>query len=249
MDRMHADRFAIAMTEAQRRLSTGLPSCWLPNTDNAAAWTTGEHGGNRPLMVLDATAGIGGIRRAQGLVIRQLAPHEAPVHAKVAAAAFNCPEEVFLPSPDLIRLDGVRCYVGEVSGQPVATALSVTAGEFSVIRNVATHPFFRRRGFGTAVTARAVADGILAGAAWCCLKASAEGYPLFRNLGFQAIEGRSVGSLLRPYLGRFDAAVQCRVVDDVAGRRGIVDDPVGRRELLGRHARRARHPAVRSPAD
>jgi hypothetical protein len=195
MDRMHADRFAIAMTEAQRRLSTDFPSCWLPNADNAAAWTTGEHSGNPPLMVLDATAGIGGIRRAQGLVIRQLAPHEAPVHAKVAAAAFDCPEEVFLPGPDLIRLDGVRCYVGEVSGQPVATALSVTAGEFSVIRNVATHPFFRRRGFGTAVTARAVADGILAGAAWCCLNASAEGYPLFRNLGFQAIEGRSVGSL------------------------------------------------------
>ena len=84
--------------------------------------------------------------------------------------AFGCPEEVFLPSP-------------------------VTADEFSVIRNVATHPFFQRHGFGTAATARAVADGILAGAVWCCLKTSAEGYPLFRNLGFQAIEGRSVESL------------------------------------------------------
>jgi N-acetylglutamate synthase len=156
---MNADRFDIVMTEARGRL-----------------------------MVLDATAGIGGIRRARELVIRQLAPHEAAVHARVAAAAFGGPAEAFLPSPELIRLDGARCYVGEVAGQPVATALGVTAGEFSVILNVATVPWFRRRGFGTAVTARAVGDGILAGAAWCWLEASEEGYPVFRNLGFRPIE-------------------------------------------------------------
>jgi N-acetylglutamate synthase len=152
---MNADRFAIATPCARRQL-----------------------------MVLDAMAGIGGIRRARGLVIRQLAPHEAPV----AAAAFGGQEEAFLPRADLIRRGQARCYVGEVDGQPVATALGVTAGEFSVILNVATDPLFRRRGFGTAVTARAVADGILAGAGWCWLEASEEGYPVFRNLGFRTVE-------------------------------------------------------------
>jgi ribosomal protein S18 acetylase RimI-like enzyme len=141
-----------------------------------------------PLMVLDATAGIGAIRRAQGLVIRQLGPHEAPVHAKVAAAAFGGPEEMYMPSPDLMRPAGVRCYVGEADGRPVATALSVTVGEFTGIFSVATAPAYRRRGFGTAVTARAVADGVLAGAAWCWLQASDDGYPVYRNLGFRTIE-------------------------------------------------------------
>jgi GNAT superfamily N-acetyltransferase len=144
--------------------------------------------GELPLMVLDATAGVGAIRRPRGLTIRQLEPRQGPVHAKVAAAAFGCPEEMFLPGPDLMWVDGLRCYVGEADGRPVATALSVTAGEFTGIFSVATEPAYRGRGFGTALTARAVADGVLAGAAWCWLQSSAEGYPVYRDLGFQTIE-------------------------------------------------------------
>jgi len=144
--------------------------------------------GEVPLMVLDATAGVGAIRRARGLAIRRLAPREGPVHAKVAAAAFGGPKEMFLPSPGLMWLDGLRCYVGEADGRTVATALSVTAGEFTGIFNVATEPAYRGRGFGTAITARAVADGVLAGAAWCWLQSSAEGYPVYRDLGFRTIE-------------------------------------------------------------
>ena len=144
--------------------------------------------GKQPLMVLDATTGVGTIRRAPGLTIRQLEPHEGPVHAKVAAAAFGAPEEMFLASPDLMWLDGLRCYVGEADGRTVATSLSVTAGEFTGIFNVATEPAYRGRGFGTDLTARAVADGVLAGAAWCWLQSSEEGYPIYRHLGFQTIE-------------------------------------------------------------
>ena len=110
------------------------------------------------------------------------------MHAKVAAAAFGCPEEMFLPSPGLMWLDGLRCYVGEADGRPVATALSVTAGEFTGIFNVATEPAYRGRGFGTAITARAVADGVLASATWCWLQSSQEGYPVYRDLGFRTIE-------------------------------------------------------------
>lgn len=147
-----------------------------------------EPDGEPPLMALDVTAGVGAIRLVRGLAVRQLGPGEGPTHARVAAAAFGGPEEMFLPSPDLMRLDGLRCYVGQADGRPVATALSVTVGEFTAIFNVATDPAFRRRGFGTALTARAVADGVLAGAAWCWLQASDEGYPVYRDLGFRTIE-------------------------------------------------------------
>jgi ribosomal protein S18 acetylase RimI-like enzyme len=144
--------------------------------------------GELPLMVLDVTAGVGAIGRARGLTIRQLEPREGPVHANVAAAAFGYPEEMFLPSPGLMWLDGLRCYVGEADGRPVATALSVTAGKFTGIFNVATEPAYRGRGFGTAMTTRAVADGVLAGAAWCWLQSSEDGYPVYRSLGFRTIE-------------------------------------------------------------
>ena len=144
--------------------------------------------GNLPLMLLDAKAGIGGIRRARGLDIRQLAPHEAAEHTRVAAAAFGGPEQMFMPTPDLMRVDGLRCYLGEVDGRPVATAIGVTAGAFTAIFSVATDPAFRHRGFGTAVTARAAADGVLAGAAWCWLQATSDGYPVYRNLGFRTVE-------------------------------------------------------------
>jgi GNAT superfamily N-acetyltransferase len=163
-----------------------------PGSDAVLADLAVERGmksdGELPLMVLDATAGVGAIRRAQGLAIRRLAPREGPVHAKVAAAAFGCPEDMFLPDASLMWLDGLRCYAGEADGRTVATALSVTAGEFTGIFNVATEPAYRGRGFGSAITAWAVADGVEAGAAWCWLQSSEKGHPVYRDLGFRTIE-------------------------------------------------------------
>ncbi|HEX3960861.1 MAG TPA: GNAT family N-acetyltransferase [Trebonia sp.] len=145
-------------------------------------------GGQLPLMVFDATAGVGPVRQAEGLTIRQLQPEEVPVHARVAAAGFGGPEEMFVPTPDLLRIDGVRGYVGEAEGRAVATTLGVTVGEFTGIYSVATDPAFRCRGFGTALAARAVVDGVRAGASWCWLQASDDGYPVYRKLGFATIE-------------------------------------------------------------
>lgn len=241
---MNADRFAAAMTDTARQLSTSIPGSRLLRREGAAAWITGipypsfngvllerpnptatavaalldevagagvpftfslrpgsdavladlaaargmKTSGQLPLMVFDATVGVGPIRQAEGLTIRQLEPDEAPVHARAAAAGFGGPEEMFLPTPDLLRVDGVRGYVGEADRQPVATALGVTAGEFTAIFSVATDPAFRCRGFGTALTARAVADGVRAGASWCWLQSSDDGYPVYRKLGFRTIE-------------------------------------------------------------
>jgi GNAT superfamily N-acetyltransferase len=198
MDRMNADRFAAVMTDLRRHLNTCIPGSRVLRKDGAAASITGLpyapfnsvwlERPNPPASAVAALLDEGAIRRAQGLAIRRLEPHQGPVHAKVAAAAFGCPEEMFLPGPGLMWLDGLRCYAGQADGRTVATALSVTAGEFTGIFNVATEPAYRGRGFGTAVTARAVADGVLAGAAWCWLQSSPEGYPVYRDLGFRTIE-------------------------------------------------------------
>jgi GNAT superfamily N-acetyltransferase len=91
-------------------------------------------------------------------------------------------------SPDVLLLPGVRCYVGDVGGQPVTSGLGVTLGAFTGLFSIATLPAYRGRGYGTAMTARMVADGLAAGAKWSWLQSSPAGYPIYDRLGFRTVE-------------------------------------------------------------
>jgi N-acetylglutamate synthase len=178
-----------------RVAATGLPYCLQlrPGSSPALSALAGHRGMSRdqdevPLMVLEDPARLG--RRVDGLVVRQLHPEEAELHVRVAAAGFEAPLEPFrqLVTPDVLGLPGVRCYVGEADGRLVTTGIGVTLGACVGIFNVATPPADRRRGYGAAVTARAVADGLAAGAAWSWLQSSLPGYPVYEQLGFRAVE-------------------------------------------------------------
>ena len=143
-------------------------------------------------MVLDDPALLGRAQQVTGLKIRQLDPGAAELHAAVAAAGFAVPEERRLLTPDLLRVPGVRCYLGEAGGRPVTTGLGVTAGGSAGVFNIATMPACR--GLGAAVTARVVSDGLAAGAAWSWLQSSPDASRLYARLGF-----RSAGSF-QPWL-------------------------------------------------
>jgi N-acetylglutamate synthase len=142
-----------------------------------------------PAMVLDATA-VAASPSPAGLVIRRLGPGQASVHTQVAAAGFGMPSEHLerVCTPASMELDGVRCYVGELDGQPVTTGLACTLGGRTGLFDIATLPGFRGRGYASAITARAIADGVAAGASWCWLQSSAAGYQVYRNLGFREID-------------------------------------------------------------
>lgn len=146
--------------------------------------------GEIPVMVLDpaTSSGISSGRHPAELTIRVLTPGEGVAHARVAAVAFEHTVEQSLSNPDVLSLESVRCYVGEVDGQPVTTSVGVTLDGGTAIFGVATLPGFRGRGFGRAVTVRAVADGLAAGASWCWLQSTTAGYRVYRNLGFHTIE-------------------------------------------------------------
>jgi ribosomal protein S18 acetylase RimI-like enzyme len=143
-----------------------------------------------PLMVIEDSGQIDSALVASGLVIRELLPDEAQLHARVAAAGFEVAPEMFLQlmSPAVLAIPGVRCYVGEADGQPVTTGLGIKLGSNVAIFNIATPPEHRRRGYGAAVTARAVADGLAAGAQWSWLQSSTEGYKVYERLGFRTME-------------------------------------------------------------
>jgi N-acetylglutamate synthase len=143
-----------------------------------------------PVMAMADPAALTRARAPAGLELRELIPEQARRHASVAAAGFEAPQERFeqLITPDLLRLPGVRCYLDEMDGQAVTTGMGVTVGDFVGIFNVATPPEHRRQGYGAAVTVRAVADGLAAGAAWCWLQSSPPGYATCTRLGFQTVE-------------------------------------------------------------
>jgi ribosomal protein S18 acetylase RimI-like enzyme len=124
------------------------------------------------------------------LVIEVLDPKEAAVHAEVAAAGFRAPVEEFLAlmPPAVLRRPGVRTYVGKIDGEPVATGVGVCLQNHVGIFNVATLPAHRRHGYGAAITARAVRDGMDLGARWAWLQSTPDGYRIYEKLGFETLE-------------------------------------------------------------
>ncbi len=175
--------------------ATGLPHCLqvrpgLVGRLTVLAESLGMAADERiPMMVLDGSPGVTP-DVVSAPVIRELAPSEAPLHARVAAAGFEAPAEPFLQlmTPAALAAPGVRCYVGEVDGHAVTTGMGVTLGDRVGIFNVATPPEHRRRGYGAAVTVRAIADGYAAGATWSWLQSSEAGHGVYERLGFQTVD-------------------------------------------------------------
>jgi hypothetical protein len=193
----HADPDPDAVAGLLDRVkATGLPYCLQlrPGAGAALAELAAARAMSLetqiPLMVMEDPAAVTRARQPAGLGLRELSPDQADLHASVAAAAFEAPEEMFaqLMTPDLLRLPGVRCYLGEMDGRAVTTGLGVTLGDFIGVFNIATPPARRRQGYGAAVTVRAVADGLAAGAKWSWLQSSPPGYATYTRLGFQTVE-------------------------------------------------------------
>lgn len=176
--------------------ATGLPHCLQlrPGASPALAELAAARAMSLemkiPLMVMEDPAAVSLARQLAGLEVRELSPEQVRLHASVAAAGFQVPEELFaqLATPDMFRLPGVRCYLGESDGQAVTTGMGVTLGDFVGVFNIATPPTRQRQGYGAAVTVRVVADGMAAGAKWSWLQSSPPGYATYARLGFQTVE-------------------------------------------------------------
>jgi len=117
-------------------------------------------------------------------------PEQVRTGQQLLADGFEVSVELVGPvmAAEVVSLPGVRAYVGRTGGVPCCAGLgSVDDGHIGVF-NIATPPALRRRGFGGAVTARVVADGVLAGAHTAYLQASTMGYPVYERMGFRTAE-------------------------------------------------------------
>jgi len=143
-----------------------------------------------PLMVLDDPTALRAATHVQGLEVRLLTEGEHSVHEDLLAAGFEIPREMAHAFMQFTgRPQALREFVGEVAGRPVTLAATLPSVDASVaVFDVVTPPEQRRNGYGAAVTASAVLDGLDNGATFACLQSSVVGYPVYQRLGFRTVE-------------------------------------------------------------
>lgn len=176
--------------------ASGVPFCVQvrPGCSERAAAAATARGmtmpSREPLMILDDPSRIEAAQRVEGLTIRELDPDEASAHNAIATLGFGISLDLLerMITPAILRTAGTRFYVGEWEGIAVTTGTGVTNGPSVGIFNIATPEEYRGRGFGAAVTARAVSDGLADGAEWSFLQSSQLGFEVYKRLGYSVVE-------------------------------------------------------------
>ncbi len=106
---------------------------------------------------------------------------------RVVVESFNLPPLKELLDFDWLAMRGTRCYLGWASGEPVATALRFDYGEVAGIYCVGTLERARRRGYGRAITERAVIDGFGEHNKQSFLQSSPLGMPVYSAMGYRHV--------------------------------------------------------------
>lgn len=121
--------------------------------------------------------------------IGPIADGETDEANRLLAACFEAPVELFEAFSEVVqRLEEACWYVGRVDGRIASTAVGLTIDGATGIFNVATPVEHRGRGYGAALTSRAVRDSFDLGSAFAYLQSSAIGHGLYQQLGFRDVE-------------------------------------------------------------
>jgi GNAT superfamily N-acetyltransferase len=127
---------------------------------------------------------------AHGLVIRRVTDAAGiDAHRRVVTAGFGSDPAVALETACLALLERPGCavYVGYADGEAVVSGLGWRTGRTIGVYSIATIESARRRGYGAAMTARVVADGVDAGCDVAALQASEMGRPIYERLSFRTV--------------------------------------------------------------
>ncbi len=105
--------------------------------------------------------------------------------------------------PNLLTIPTFTVFVGSFEGEPVATSMLATSRRVGLagVYSVATRPAYRGRGFGTALTAAALAAADEQGYETAVLEPSLSGAPVYRRMGFEP-----VGTTLEAVISAIDGS-------------------------------------------
>lgn len=89
---------------------------------------------------------------------------------------------------ELASREGWAVYVGYQGREPVSIGLGLRTGRTIGVYNIATLERARGHGYGQAITARVVADGVASGCDVAILQASQMGRPIYERMGFRVTD-------------------------------------------------------------
>jgi GNAT superfamily N-acetyltransferase len=181
--RERADHFVV-------RLREGIDDRFIPTLIQAGLAPTGE-GTSTPGMVAfpidhDPIAA----QASTELEIRRITDAAGiDAHRQTVTAGFGSDPAVARGTvcPDFLNRPECVVYVGYAGDHPVVSGLAWRTGRTVGVYSIATIASARRRGYGAAMTAHVVADGVVAGCDVAALQASELGRPIYERLGFRTV--------------------------------------------------------------
>ncbi|HEX5822912.1 MAG TPA: GNAT family N-acetyltransferase [Candidatus Limnocylindrales bacterium] len=107
----------------------------------------------------------------------------------LSAEGFGIPADLAerIVGPAMLRDAAASPYVGYREGRPVAISLGYRNGPTIGVYSVSVLDSERRRGFGSAMTRQAIADGAAAGCTVATLQSSEMGESIYRAMGFRTV--------------------------------------------------------------
>jgi GNAT superfamily N-acetyltransferase len=128
------------------------------------------------------------------------AAHRADLEAAstIRRIAFRFPDGAALDyfeamEDDWLRGDPARLYLARLDdGPPAAIGALIVGAEMPGVYVMATLPDWGRRGLGKAILARILAEAVTAGHDLIALTAGSQGYPLYRQFGFERVFDYSI---------------------------------------------------------
>jgi hypothetical protein len=174
------------------RLREGVDDRFVPALEGRSLVAVGEEANVTGMVVFPIDRGLmaGALApgRLPGFEIKRVRDAAGiDEHRDVVTAGFGSPPGVAIGTtcPELLDHPDCAVYVGSVEGVPVVSGLAWRTGRTIGVYAIATVPAARRRGYGAAMTARVVTDGLAAGCDVAALQASVIGRPVYERLGFR----------------------------------------------------------------
>jgi ribosomal protein S18 acetylase RimI-like enzyme len=169
------------------RLRAGIDDRLLPSLVRAG-WIAADAGTMTPGMVAFPIDHLATSAPGPDFEIRRVIDAAGVEdHRTVVTAGFGVVGSVAVGTTGLDLLGTPDCtiYVGYAAGRPVTSGIGWRSGRTIGVYAISTVPAARRRGYGEAMTAHVVADGIAAGCDVAALQASEAGRQIYERLGFR----------------------------------------------------------------